>query len=546
MLDLGTLRIGVKVDSGEAKSQLNEVAGSVEGTGGKVAELASKAKTMIKAFAAAWAVKELVKLGKAALDAYAQYEQLEGGVKKLFGEEAAKDVMKYAENAYKTAGISANEYMEQATSFSASLISSLNGDTQKAAQVTDMAIQDMADNANVFGSDMASIQNAYQGFAKQNYTMLDNLKLGYGGTKEEMQRLLEDAEKLSGQEYDISNLSDVYEAIHVVQEEMGITGTTSKEAATTIDGSTRQMKASWENLLTAIGRGEGVEEATQNFLNSLGTLAKNIAPVAVTIIKSLAVAIVKAAVYLVQAGAEAMKKFIEGFLDAHPQIAEAVEKIGSVFDTVFNAVVSVIQTVVDWWKKLMGQKGTKTFSISAPFSGAIQSIKDVHSKWSNVLGQAASKSYSIVKNGFESALDSMKSIYNKWKDILGQAATKVFNVITNNTSNSSSGSSSKKSSSKKSSKKKKRIGLREVPYDGYQAELHKGESILTAAESNQYKKYLSGLESAASGIVNGINASNMMMSSGSTEARIVINLGGTKVAEQIFRLNKQGKLAFEG
>jgi phage-related protein len=546
MLDLGTLRIGVKVDSGEAKSQLNEVAGSVEGTGGKVAELASKAKTMIKAFAAAWAVKELVKLGKAALDAYAQYEQLEGGVKKLFGEEAAKDVMKYAENAYKTAGISANEYMEQATSFSASLISSLNGDTQKAAQVTDMAIQDMADNANVFGSDMASIQNAYQGFAKQNYTMLDNLKLGYVGTKEEMQRLLEDAEKLSGQEYDISNLSDVYEAIHVVQQEMGITGTTSKEAATTIDGSTRQMKASWENLLTAIGRGEGVEEATQNFLNSLGTLAKNIAPVAVTIIKSLAVAIVKAAVYLVQAGAEAMKKFIEGFLDAHPQIAEAVEKIGSVFDTVFNAVVSVIQTVVDWWKKLMGQKGTKTFSISAPFSGAIQSIKDVHSKWSNVLGQAASKSYSIVKNGFESALDSMKSIYNKWKDILGQAATKVFNVITNNTSNSSSGSSSKKSSSKKSSKKKKRIGLREVPYDGYQAELHKGESILTAAESNQYKKYLSGLESAASGIVNGINASNMMMSSGSTEARIVINLGGTKVAEQIFRLNKQGKLAFEG
>ena len=546
MLDLGTLRIGVKVDSGEAKSQLNEVAGTVEGTGGKVAELASKAKTMIKAFAAAWAVKELVKLGKAALDAYAQYEQLEGGVKKLFGEEAAKDVMKYAENAYKTAGISANEYMEQATSFSASLISSLNGDTQKAAQVTDMAIQDMADNANVFGSDMASIQNAYQGFAKQNYTMLDNLKLGYGGTKEEMQRLLEDAEKLSGQEYDISNLSDVYEAIHVVQQEMGITGTTSKEAATTIDGSTRQMKASWENLLTAIGRGEGVEEATQNFLNSLGTLAKNIAPVAVTIIKALAVAIVKAAVYLVQAGAEAMKKFIEGFLDAHPQIAEAVEKIGSVFNTVFNAVVSVIQTVVDWWKKLMGQKGTKTFSISAPFSGAIQSIKDVHSKWSNVLGQAASKAYSIVKNGFESALDSMKSIYNKWKDILGQAATKVFNVITNNTSNSSSGSSSKKSSSKKSSKKKKRIGLREVPYDGYQAELHKGESILTAAESNQYKKYLNGLESAASGIVNGINASNMMMSSESTEARIVINLGGTKVAEQIFRLNKQGKLAFEG
>ncbi|MBQ2527820.1 MAG: phage tail protein, partial [Spirochaetales bacterium] len=241
MLDLGTLRLGIKVDSGEAKAQLNDVSGAVEGTGGKVTDLASKAKMMIKAFAAAWAVKELVKLGKAALDAYAEYEQLEGGVKKLFGEEASQDIMKYADRAYKTAGISANEYLQQATSFSASLISSLNGDQKKAAEITDMAIQDMADNANVFGTDIASIQNAYQGFAKQNYTMLDNLKLGYGGTKQEMERLLEDAEKLSGQEYDISNLSDVYEAIHVVQEEMQITGTTSKEAATTIEGSTRQM-----------------------------------------------------------------------------------------------------------------------------------------------------------------------------------------------------------------------------------------------------------------------------------------------------------------
>ena len=544
MLDLGTLRLGIKVDSGEAKAQLNDVSGAVEGTGGKVTDLASKAKMMIKAFAAAWAVKELVKLGKAALDAYAEYEQLEGGVKKLFGEEASQDIMKYADRAYKTAGISANEYLQQATSFSASLISSLNGDQKKAAEITDMAIQDMADNANVFGTDIASIQNAYQGFAKQNYTMLDNLKLGYGGTKQEMERLLEDAEKLSGQEYDISNLSDVYEAIHVVQEEMQITGTTSKEAATTIEGSTRQMKASWENLLTAIGKGEGVEEATERFLDSLGTVAKNIAPVAVEIIKALAKALVKAAVYLVQAGVDAMKQFVDGFLDAHPKIAAAVETIGAIFKKVFDVVVTVIKTVIDWWQTLMGQKATKTFAVNAPFAGAIQSIKDVFGKWKDVLGQVASKTYSVVKNGFESALSGMKDIFNKWKDILAQTATKVFNVITNKTENTSSSGGGTKKSTK--TKKKKRIGLREVPYDDYQASLHKGEMILTASEANQYKRYLDGLNGAASGIVNGISAANMMSSTGTTEAHIVINLGGAKVAEQIYRLNKQGQLAFEG
>lgn len=152
--------------------------------------------------------------------------------------------------------------MEQATSFSAALIQSLNGDTRKAAKITDMAIKDMSDNANTFGTDMQSIQNAYQGFAKQNYTMLDNLKLGYGGTKQEMERLLRDAEKISGIKYDINNLSDVYEAIHIIQEETGITGTTAKEAAKTVDGAVNSMKAAWENWLTAIGSGDNVEQST--------------------------------------------------------------------------------------------------------------------------------------------------------------------------------------------------------------------------------------------------------------------------------------------
>lgn len=190
-------------------------------------------------------------LGKAlmeSIDAGAALQQSLGGVETLF-KDSADTVIANAENAYKTAGMSANEYMETVTGFSASLLQGLSGDTEKAAAVADMALTDMADNANKFGTDMEAIQNAYQGFAKQNYTMLDNLKLGYGGTKSEMERLLEDARKLSGVEYNIDNLADVYSAIHVIQEEMGVTGTTAKEASTTFSGSLASMKAAFSDLL---------------------------------------------------------------------------------------------------------------------------------------------------------------------------------------------------------------------------------------------------------------------------------------------------------
>lgn len=176
-----------------------------------------------------------VKLGKEVVNAYADYEQLVGGVDTLFKGSSQK-LQSYASNAYKTAGLSANDYMETVTGFSASLIQSLGGDTDKSVKYADMAITDMADNANKMGTDMSLIQNAYQGFAKQNYTMLDNLKLGYGGTKEEMQRLLSDAEKISGVKYDISSYADVVDAIHVMQESMDIAGTTAKEAEGTISG----------------------------------------------------------------------------------------------------------------------------------------------------------------------------------------------------------------------------------------------------------------------------------------------------------------------
>nr|UVX90183.1 MAG: hypothetical protein [Bacteriophage sp.] len=234
----------------------------------------------VKAMASA--IKEvgaaLVDLGKQSIQGFAEQEQLIGGVDTLFKENSAQ-VQQYANNAYKTAGMSANEYMATVTSFSASLLQSLGGDTKAAAEKADQAITDMSDNINKMGSDAQSVQDAYRGFAKANYTMLDNLKLGYGGTKEEMQRLLTDAEKISGIKYDISSYADIVDAIHVVQTEMGITGTTAKEAATTIEGSANSMKSAWSNLLTGMSN-ENLDlgDLVQNVVDSVGAFADNLIP----------------------------------------------------------------------------------------------------------------------------------------------------------------------------------------------------------------------------------------------------------------------------
>lgn len=243
-------------------------------------KIGSAVNTAVKASAAAVGAASagVAALGTACINAYADYEQLAGGVETLF-KDSADTIQTYADNAYKTAGLSANEYMETVTSFSASLLQSLDGDTEKAAAAADLAITDMADNANKMGTAMESIQNAYQGFAKQNYTMLDNLKLGYGGTKEEMQRLLADAEKLSGVKYDLSSYADIVEAIHVIQTEMGITGTTAKEASTTIQGSVASMKAAWANLMVGMADDtQNFDMLLSNFIESIGTVADNLLP----------------------------------------------------------------------------------------------------------------------------------------------------------------------------------------------------------------------------------------------------------------------------
>lgn len=266
-------------DAGDAaeksKGKFEKFGGVLRGIGAAVGAVA------VAAGAAA------VALGKEAITAYAEYEQLIGGVDTLF-KESSEELQKYASKAYKTAGLSANDYMETVTSFSASLIQALGGDTEKAAEYADMAITDMSDNANKMGTDMSMIQNAYQGFAKQNYTMLDNLKLGYGGTKSEMQRLLSDAQKISGVKYDISNLNEVYQAIHVIQGEMGITGTTAKEASTTIEGSLNSMKSAWSNLLTGIADDNAdFGGLIDNFADSVITAAGNLLPRIKTVLQGI-------------------------------------------------------------------------------------------------------------------------------------------------------------------------------------------------------------------------------------------------------------------
>jgi phage-related protein len=228
---------------------------------------------------------------KAAFSAYSTYEQVVGGVDTLF-KSASKQLQGYAKNAYASAGVSANDYMSQVTSFSATMISSLGGDTAKAAELSNQAIIDMSDNANKMGTDLSSVQETYQSLARGNYQMLDNLKLGYGGTKTEMQRLLKDAEKITGVKYDISNFADVTQAIHAVQGELGITGTTAKEASTTIEGSVASMKASWTNWLTELGKSDAdMSGLTTQLVGSIGTALKNVLPRIGVIAKSILSAI---------------------------------------------------------------------------------------------------------------------------------------------------------------------------------------------------------------------------------------------------------------
>ena len=313
----GKVTINTALDNNGFEKGLKNVFGSLGG----FAKTVTKTATVITAAFATAAVA----ITKQAVDAYAEYEQLVGGIETLFKNSASK-VQAYAEDAFYTAGMSANEYMQAVTSFSASLISSLAGDTEKAADVANMAMIDMSDNANKMGTEAGLIQNAYQGFAKQNYTMLDNLKLGYGGTKTEMERLLKDAEKLTGVKYDISNLADVYSAIHAIQEELGVAGATAKEAEKTITGAANMTKAAWKNVLSAISGGGDLDKAINNLVYSISKYFENIVPVVERSLAGIGRLIEKVAPQLVQTVATALIKALPSLLNAVYQMIIGLAK----------------------------------------------------------------------------------------------------------------------------------------------------------------------------------------------------------------------------
>ncbi len=275
LLDL-VVKIGV---DDKATSKVAAIGDKIKGGLGT----AAKAGVAALGAALASAATGTAALGKAALESYSQYEQLVGGVDKLF-QDASPKLQEYAANAYQTAGMSANQYMEQATSFSAALINSLGGDTQKAADQADVAMRAMSDNVNTFGSNMEDVQNAFQGFSKQNYTMLDNLKLGYGGTQAEMKRLISDANEYAasiGEASDLSidSFSDIVTAIDLIQQKQHIAGTTAREAATTIEGSVNMAKAAWQNWVTELGKDDAdMEKLTTQLVDSVTTAASNIVP----------------------------------------------------------------------------------------------------------------------------------------------------------------------------------------------------------------------------------------------------------------------------
>ena len=330
----GSVTIEFNGDTKDLEKDINGIGSKVKNG---LSKLGSIAGTALKGVTVAIgsAATALTGLGVASVNSYADLEQNVGGIETLFKGSADK-VIKNAENAYKTAGMSANQYMETVTSFSASLLQSLGGDTEKAADSANMALIDMADNANKMGTSMESIQWAYQGFAKQNYTMLDNLKLGYGGTKEEMERLLADAQKLTGVKYDISNLNDVFNAIHVIQGELGITGTTAQEAATTITGSVSSMKAAFDNFLNGSGTMDEVVTtgltSIQNIVSAVGELLPN----------------------LMQSVTEATPQIIEGINQIFPQILNLIiTNAPTLLSTIGQILISLTQSLINYMPQIL-------------------------------------------------------------------------------------------------------------------------------------------------------------------------------------------------
>lgn len=507
-MDLFNLVARITIDSSEYKKELGDAEKETKSFGSKVKSgIGSVAKGVGKGIVAlgkatvagvAAAGTAAVAIGKQSLEAYANYEQLVGGVETLF-KDNADIVQEYAANAYKTSGLSANQYMETVTGFSASLLQSLDGDTKKAAKLADTAITDMSDNANKMGTSIESIQNAYQGFAKQNYTMLDNLKLGYGGTKSEMERLLKDAEKISGVKYDISSYADVVEAIHVVQTEMGITGTTAEEASKTISGSVNATKAAWQNLLVGIADDNAdIGKLVDNFVDSAVSAGSNLIPriqkildgaaklVSVAAEKLLPVvvdAIITNLPMLVNSAVSMVKtivttltepKTLSGLIDAAVEILLTLGNgIVEVLPKLVPAVLMIITSIVE----KLSDPDTLHELVKASIdmigeiaTGLIDNLPDLIDAAVELAGALANELihydwWGLAKKIFASLKDSFKKLFKGDESEPETPETKP----------------EPKTHGRHAS------GLKYVPFDEYRAVLHRGERVLTAKEAQEYE-----------------------------------------------------------
>lgn len=373
----GRIIIDTKIDSSgaekDAKGLSSKLGGLASGALGAVAKITAGMAT-----AAAGAVAALTTVS---VKQYAEWEQLVGGVETLF-KDSSMVVQRYAANAFRSAGLSANEYMETVTSFSASLLQGLGGDTEKAAKIGNQAVVDMSDNANKMGTSIDRIQDAYQGFAKANYTMLDNLKLGYGGTKSEMERLLADAEKLTGIKYDINNFADIIEGIHVIQTEIGITGTTALEAEDTITGSFNAMKSAWSNFLTRLGDDTAnYDDLINDLVDTVGTFASNLLPT----IKKVLSAIGENIPYLVEQFKELVISFFpEDMQDSARKvfdgIGEAIKGVATIAEKAFPIILDALGWIMDNANTIVAGvvaigAGLAAFNVANMIMGVVNAFK---------------------------------------------------------------------------------------------------------------------------------------------------------------------------
>lgn len=561
-MDVFDLFAKISLDSSEYEKGLKNAKSSASGLTGLFGKVGSAASTVGKGIfnvatnvakvsvaattAGAAAVSALTTL---AINSYADYEQLVGGVETLYKDSAAK-VQQYAADAYKTSGMTANEYMTTATSYAAALVSSLGGDTEQAAELSNMAVSDMADNWNKFGSSADSVQDAYNGFAKGQFQLLDNLKLGYGGTKEEMERLLDDANKLNAAQgkytdYSIDSFSDIILAIHDIQTEYDITGTTAKEASTTISGSLSAAKAAWANLVTGVADDNAnFEQLISNFVDSATTAASNIIPrievalngaaklieslvppimaelpglietvlpqlaqSAVNIVQTLVTEISANAAQLIDSAIQIITVLGNGIYQMLPTVAQSAlqivltlvsklnENLPQMLDTAGQMLIAFVEGVSEHLPDIMIAAASIVETLLTYFIEHLPDIVEGAMQMGNAVIDG-------IIDGISAAWDSLVSWFNGlWDSLFGNRSVNV-DVNSSGTTGGRAG------------------GLDYVPYNNYVANLHRGEMVLTSEEATQYRK---GNENAAGGMTFNININGIQFSDVNSMAHALAN-----------------------